>query len=223
MNFYPYSNPIILTDDIYEAYGGDITLGTIAQRQAAYWMAEEKASEDLDTLLLKTVITGTYIYTHPYIILDHTYVDRVIVTRFIDYQEDIYYTITGTANVYASIYSQERGVLDIQYALLNCNCHSSSRPSPYKVQVVYEAGFSSGTSFRPDVLMALTTYAQIIMNEIIGYGNEAPGDIGVKDYSNQEYRESRKGLINTTFGSSAKANFAHRMLTRLRKMRYVGL
>ena len=223
MMIYPYNDAIILTDSIYVAYGGMTGSSTQAQRNAAYCMAEEKATEDLKTLLLRTRVTGTHLYSSSSIILDYAYVDKIILTRFLDYQEDIYYTISGTANVYQSLSLPERGILDIAYALGNCQCHSANRLQPYQVQVVYEAGLTSGTSFRPDVLMALTTYAQIIMNEIIGYGNESPGDAGVSEYANQEYREKRKGLINTTFGQSAKANFAHRMLTRLRKHRYVSL
>jgi len=222
MNFYPYNLPIILTDDIFNAYGGNIILGSTDQRQAAYWMAEERASEDLDTFLLPTWVTGTYPYTGPMLILDHSYVHQVSMTRFIDFQGSNYFSISGTSNVYLSIYDDLRGVLDIAQIVSNCNCHSANRMYPYQVQVVYQAGLPSGTSFRPDVLLALSTYATIIMNEIIGFGNESPGDAGVVEYSNQSYRERRKGLINTVFGSSAKANFAYRQLSRLRKRRYVS-
>ena len=93
----------------------------------------------------------------------------------------------------------------------------------YNVQIVYTAGLPSGTSFRSDVLLALTTYADIVINEITGYGNEAPGDIGVQDFSNQQYRESRVQLLRTQFGTSARAQFASKLLTSLRKMRYVGI
>ena len=223
MNFYPYTNPIILTDTIFLLYGGDTGTSVSGQRDAAYWIAEEKASEDFDSFLLPTIVTGTYLYNGNVIILDHAYVHQIYITRFIDYEEDIYYTVSGTGNEYVNLFNQERGLLDISYALSNCKCSSHSRPAPFKVQVVYQAGLTSGTSFRPDVLLGLTTYTTIILNQIVGYGNEAPGDIGVQDYSNQEYRESRKTLLRTTFGTSAKAQFVHSMFTRFRKMRYVSL
>jgi hypothetical protein len=73
------------------------------------------------------------------------------------------------------------------------------------------------------MLLALTTYASIILNEIVGYGNESPGDMGVQSFSNQEYRETRKTLLRTSFGTSARAQFAHGLITRFRKMRYVSL
>lgn len=223
INFYPYSSPILLTDDIYQAYGGDLTIASTAQRQAAYWLAEEKASEDIDSFLLPTIVTGTYAYTGGFIVLDHAYVWKIVETRFIDFDGDTYYTVVGTSNDYVNLFNQERGMVDISYALSNCSCSSAARPSPYKVQLVYQAGLTSGTSTRSDMLLALTTYTTIILNEIVGYGNEAPGDIGVQSFGNQQYRESRVGLLRTVFGTSAKAQFAHNLITRFRKMRWVSL
>ncbi len=75
----------------------------------------------------------------------------------------------------------------------------------------------------PNFLLALTTYSQIILNEVLGYGNEAPGDIGVEDYQNMGYRENRMALFRTVYGSSPKALFAHRLLNDLRLYRQVGM
>ena len=223
LNWNPNTSAVILTDDLFNEYGGDITLGSDVQRQAGYWLAEWKATQDLSTFLLPTIYSGTFLFSGYELLLDHNYVSKVYLTRFIDFQERVYYTISGTANIYQSMASEERGILDLQYLIGNCGCHSASSPYPYKVQVVYETGLPSGTSYRPNVLLALTTYATIILNEVIGYGNEAPGDIGVAEYSNQDYREKRKGLVNNTFGKSAKATFAHGLLTGLRKHRHVSL
>ena len=224
MNFYPYNSPIILTDDIYESYAGSDLLGltTTNQRQAAYWMAEEKASEDIGTLLLPTTITGSYSYSSR-IVLEHAWVHTIYATRFIDFEGSIYHTITGMDNIYLSLYDDERGLVDLAYAVGNCHCHTHANPHPYKVQIAYQAGLPSGTSYRPDVLMSLTTYASIVMNEIIGYGNEAPGDAGIAEFSNQQYREKRRGQLNTVFGDSPRARWAWRQLTRLRRYRYVSL
>lgn len=220
---YPYYNPIVLTDQIFSDYGGDITKGNSNQRKAAFRIAEIQATEDLGTFLLPTRVTGTYPYfqSNP-IITEHGYINNVEVIRFIDTEEDIYYTITGTANVYASVQQADRGVIDIHYWLGNCQCHSAARPYPYQVQIVYIAGLSSGTSYQADVLLALTTYADIILNEIVGYGNEAPGDVRVDSFNNQQYSE-RRTLKNTSFGGSPRANFASRLLQRLRLNRYVGI
>ncbi|GAF73015.1 unnamed protein product, partial [marine sediment metagenome] len=70
---------------------------------------------------------------------------------------------------------------------------------------------------------ALSTYSDIIMNEIMGFGNEAPGGVGVQEFSNQGYREIRTKLGKTGFGSSARAQFVSNLLTSFRKHRYVKL
>lgn len=224
INFYPYNAPIILTDDIFEENVGDdlLSLTTVAQRRNSYWLAEIKATEDIGTFLKKTIVTGTYPY-NSLISLDHTYVHRVIQTTFIDFEEDRYYIVAGTSNSYVNLYSQERGLVDIGNAVTNCHCHSSLRASPYKVEFVYETGLYSGTTYQPDIILGLCTYSKIILNEMVGYGNESAGDIGVQQFRNQEYSEVRKNLVNTVYGGSAEANFAHKMLSRFRRLKYVGL
>lgn len=222
INFYPFSDPIILTDDLFKAYGGNEANTTNEQRQACYWLAEQKATSDIGTLLTPAIVTGTHSYSEK-ILLDYGYVDYLTLLRFIDFEEDIYYTVSGTANIYVSLWDAKRGIIDIGYALRNCHCITPTRPYPYMVQAIYHCGLPSGTVYRPDVLLGLTTYAQIMLNEIVGWGNEAPGDIGIEEYRNQQYSERRMGLLNTVYGSSPKANFAHKMMSRLRQYRQVGL
>ena len=221
---YPYASPIILTSTIYTAYGGHTGSATNAQLNAAFLIAEMAATEDIGSFLLPTTFTGTHTpeYGRP-LMLDYGYINSVDLVRFIDEQDAIYWSQAGTANYYVSIRGNgKRGIIDIDYLVAHCNCCSSGE-FPYKVQVVYNAGLQSGTSYHPDVLLALTTYAEIVINEIIGYGNEAPGDIGVQDFTNQQYKESRVALLRTSFGTSARAQFATKLLTRLRKLRYVGM
>jgi hypothetical protein len=217
MNYYPYINPIILTDPIFFDYGGHRGSSSPEQRQAAYWIAERTASEDINTYLLPTIVTGSYIY-NPLrdIILEHGYINQIIETRFIDKEENIYFTVSGINNVYVGLKDDERGVVVVVSNWFNLG-------ELYKNQIIYNAGLPSGTSFRPDILLGLTTYADIILNEIQGYGNEAPGDIGVTDYRNQGYSESRVALIRTAFGTSARAQFVHKLFTKLRHYRWVGL
>jgi hypothetical protein len=155
--------------------------------------------------------------------LDYGYVQRVISTSFLDFDGTAYWTQAGTGNDYVAIKHADYGVLDIDYMISNCNCSNSLSPYPYQIRVVYEAGLPTGTATRPDYLMALSIYADLMIQEIVGYGNEAPGDIGVQRYSNQEYREERVGLLRTTYGTSARANLAHRLLTGERLHRYAGL
>ena len=222
---YPLSSAIILTDSIFVEYGGNTGSSTVAQRNAGYFIAEEAVSRDISTLLLPVVVTGTYTWNEytPELVTEWAYVDRVDVVRFIDAKGDTYYTITGTDNVYVSIRDQEYGIIDIHQLWRNCNCSSAASPYPYQVQVVYQAGLPTGTANYPNMLLALSTYADIVLNEIIGFGNEAPGGVGVQEFSNQSYREKRTKLGKTGFGSSARAQFVSRLLTSFRKLRYVKL
>jgi len=227
MNLYPLFAPIILTDLIFTQYGGHPDNSGPLQRQAAYLMAEMAASRDLSTLLLPVTVTGTFtfnpIHMQNGLMLDYGYINRVIATYFLDFDGTVYWGQTGTANDYVAIKNDDFGVLDINYMLSTCNCSNSTSMYPYKIRVVYEAGLPTGTATRPDYLMALTIYADLMLQEMIGYGNEAPGDIGVQRYNNQEYREERVGLLRTTYGTSARANLAHRLLTGERLHRYAGL
>ena len=222
MNVYPYSSPIIMTDTIFNLYGGDTTLGNSQQRQIAYLLAERAASENLRTFLKPTTITGTFSRVTSSIILEHSYINYVTTVRFIDTEESIYFTASGTSSEYFSLRNDTYGIVDLHYLVANCNCHHGVLTYPYQVQIVYNAGFNTGTSHQPNVLMALSTYATIILNEMIGYGNEAPGDVGVEEFSSQGYREVRR-LKNTDFGSSPKAIFANRLLRDLRRYKFVGL
>ncbi len=223
MPLYPYDSVIILTDDIFSVHSNGSLTGTASGiKQAAYWMAEAKISEGINSFLLPTIVTGTYDYSSQ-IILDYTWVDTIYLTRFIDFEGNVYHTIEGTANIYLSLDDDERGLVDLAYAVGNCACHTHANPYPYKVQMVYRAGLPSGVSFRPDMLVALSTYATIAMNELIGYGNEAPGDIGVQEFANQEYKEKRVKLMNTVFGNSPQAMWIRRNLTRFIRHRYVRL
>ena len=226
ITFYPFTSPIILTDTIFGAYGGNLDGTTEPQREAAYLLAEERMTDAINSLPLRTMVTGTHVYSsiEPHrVVLEYAYVHNIYATRFIDFQNNIYYTVEGTDNVYVSLRDASRGIADIGYAMANCRCHSAARRSPYQVQFVYEAGLPSGTAYSSKVLLALTTYSKIIVNEIIGYGNEAPGDVGIIEFSNQDYREKRKELLNTAFGNSPQANFADGLLQPLKQHRRLKL
>ncbi len=214
MNVYPYSTPIILTDSIFAEYGGHTGTSTTAQRNAAYFIAEKAASYDIETLLLPTIITGTFLPVNP-VVTDWGYVSHLHRLRLIGHNGEVYYSTSDLSGI-ASIRNDTYGIVDV-YPLI---FHSAN---PYQIELVYEAGLPTGTATQADVLLALTTYADIILNEILGYGNEAPGDIGVQAFSNQQYSERRVAMLRTAYGTSARANFAHNILKGLRKYRYVGL
>lgn len=222
-NLYPFTTPQIMGDAAFQAYGGLSANTSEEQRKSAYFIAELAATEDIGTFLLPTNITGSYSRIISPLSLGHTYVNQVFWVRFYDTKESVYYTISGTSTVYAGLRNPKYGLLDIDYFFSNCACSSRGISYPYQVEVAYNAGLPTGTSLNPSFMLALTTYSQIILNEIQGYGNEAPGDVGVKNYQNQSYRESRVALLRTTFGTSARANFAHKLLTKYRVYTEVGL
>lgn len=218
MNFYPYLVPIIMDDDVFDLYGGDITLGVSNQRQIAYWIAEQEVSNNLKTFLKPTIVTGTYDPAWR-IILEHTYINSIGSVRFMDSLGVPFFTATGPTSNYFALNNDGYGLLDVDYLCGLCNCGFYS---PYKIEVVYNAGLPTGTSMQSNVLLALTTYSKIIMNEIIGFGNEGPGDVGIESFNAQQYAERRR-IQNTDFGSSPEAMFVNRLLKPLRRYRYVGL
>lgn len=220
---YPYTSPIILSDIVYANYGQDVTKGNSGQRKAAYIIAEKFVWTDLDTFLKPTDVTGTFHYVGQHsVMLDYAYINQIHWVRFIDTEENIYWTITGTNNVYVSLRDDTYGIVDLDWIISNCGCHSAGVSSPYQIQIAYNAGLPTGVSMQSDHLLALSMYADIILNEIVGYGNEAPGDARIDQFSNQSYSEVRK-LKNTTFGGSPRANFVNKLLQDLRKYRYVGI
>jgi hypothetical protein len=218
MMLYPYLSAFILTDDLYERFGGILGAASPDLRQAAYQIAESAIYYDLETPLQRTTFTGTYKYSS-HLLLDHAYVDQIIATQYLDSLGDVFYTISGSFNTSVHLDDPVRGVVRLvprDYL----GCQSSGYLT--QVRIVYTAGLTSGTSYEPRILTALTQYAIIQINELVGYGNEAPGDVGVKSYSNQEYSEDRVALLRTAYGGSAKANFIHTLLSPYRKHRVVG-
>jgi hypothetical protein len=218
---YPFNSPVILNDSIFSAFGGNLDTTTPAVRQYAYNIAEMFVSEELNTLLLPHRVTGTYSYS-PIITLDHSYVQSVDVVRFLDTKEECYWSQNGTANIYVSLKSSERGLVDLHYTTGWYHGHDSCI-YPYQVQIVYTAGLSTGTANQSDILMALVTYSKIILNELIGYGNESSGDIGVQSFKNIQYSEERVKLLRTNFGTSAQAQFIAGLLKQRKRRQHVGL
>jgi hypothetical protein len=225
MNPYPYSAPIILTDAIFAEYGGETGTASIVQRQNMFTLAEDVMSEALETYLLPTTVTGTYLYNRlwPYLILDNTWIQSINHVWFYDTKEYAYWDYAGTDNIYFSLRDDGYGLMDIHQMITNCHCYTTMQPWPYQIQVAYTAGLPTGTANQPRMLTALTEYAKIVMNNLLGYGNEAPADIGVQSFRNQQYSETRVKLLKTTFGSSPQAQMINRLIEPYKFRRWVGL
>jgi hypothetical protein len=186
-------------------------------------LAEIQMSDALSTFLLPTIVTGTYsfIRNNPYLLLDHTYVQTLLGIDFINIDDESYYYTTDV-NECAVLRSGLYGQVDTK--LLLSSCHScSSGLYPYKLKIAYSAGLPTGTANSPDILMALTEYAKIIVNEMIGYGNESTGDIGVQEFKDQQYSEVRVKLLRTTFGNSAMAQFIDKLINKYKVRQWVRM
>lgn len=212
---YPYNSPLILTDDIFTLFGGETGTSSVAQRQASYLAAEILATQELGTYLAPTVVTGTFPW--PYLgkplVLPHHHIRSVdSVIPYAPNCDNTCNLLDGTA----CSYQQDDGMYgylllrDTTY-LYNVCCTRSIDSAPLEVQVVYETGYASGTSYSPNILLGLTKVAQKIMNEILDPGaNEGgAGDPGVVSFTSLGHSEVRKTLLNTALGNSAVMNFVH--------------
>jgi hypothetical protein len=201
VNIYPYQSAIILNDSIFVENGGQTGTWTATQRQNAYQIAEHQASNYIGTLLLPTVVTGTWGYAGR-IVTDYGYVHQIYSVNFLTINSLATSVLTSNTG-YAWTNESTFGYVDVVGLLGYCGCFTGI---PYQVQLAYQAGLPTGVASQPSVLLALTMAAQISLNEMIFPSqNESTGDIGVKSYSSLDYREERVKMRRTVFGTSAKA------------------
>jgi len=215
---YPFVDAQILTDTIFQEYGGQTGTSTAVQRNAAYFIAERWVSSNIGTPIAPATITGTHFYPREgsTIQLDWMYLQDIIEIRFIDSGGSNYFTIAGTANYNAAIRNQFRSIIDIFTIYGNCyGCGYAY--APYQFQIVYTAGLPAARVAAADVSYALVEAAQMVVNEMQGYGNESVGGVGIEAFKNQDYFEKRVALTNTVFGSSAKAQWILSLLADVRK------
>jgi len=214
---YPYYVPLVLNDQIFLLYGGQSGTSSTAQRQAAYLLAEEQLTEHLNTFLVPTIITGTYMWLggNPFE-LDYGHllsVNRVTVADINWLNSCSVDTATGCA----SIRNAQYGYIDVSYMLTCGGCGSVVGYPPYNIQVVYQSGFASGTVTQPSILAALALAAQINLNEWdVSLANEGSSDIGIQGFSNQSYSEQRVKLGRNAFGSSPAAQRIARLVNKYR-------
>lgn len=220
------TSPGILTDAIFTAYGGQTGTSTAAQRTAAYCVAEGAAVTEIGTFLAPTIYTGTFqwppmgqMYKLPH--------DRVTgITSLTSVHEagcecaDMVVELEGCA----WITDADNGIIDVREigntvrasCASCCSCAGSpwGYGVPYQFRVVYQAGLPVEAASDPRLLMGLTTWADLALQQIIDpSGAEGgPGDPGVQSYSAQGYSETRTKLGRTAMGSSARANHGAKML-----------
>lgn len=202
---YPYTVPLILTDEIFTMYGGLTGTSTPSQRLAAYQIAEQQMTEYLKTFLLPTIVTGSLNYD-PYSVYASTefgYVQKIHNLRVLNPLGEELWNISGTTS-YSYIYNDTFGY--VRYRDLLAKCGMNVNDAPVYLELTYEAGLPTGVASQPPMLMALSMAAQISLNELVfPFSNEGSADVGITEFESLEYKEKRKPWKNTAFGASVKA------------------
>ena len=224
MIFYPYHNPIILTDSLYTMYGGFTGISTPGQRNAAYLLAEIQMTEHVSTFLLPTTITGTYFYPELYsrLALEYGYLWSINgVTIFAHECPCQIKDFEGCGVILSDTYG---AIVVTEKELLSCGgCGEISLP--VTLEVSFTAGLPSGTSYQPNMLLALTMAASNNLKEITDPGalEAGAGDAGIEEFSSVNYREIRKKLGRNIFGNSPVANKIGMLVEPIKHKRAIKL
>lgn len=220
------TSPGILTDAIFTQYGGATGTSTAAQRTAAYCIAEGSAVDEVGTFLSPTIYTGTFQWPPQgqFYKLPHDQVTNIVNLTSIHEAgcecADTVVEITGCA----WINDTDNGIIDVREvgntakAACSACCSCAGSPwgygVPYQFRIVYQAGLPIEAASDPRLLMGLTEFADLALEQMIDpAGAEGGiGDPGVQSFSAQGYGETRTKLRKTAMGSSAKANHAAQLL-----------
>jgi hypothetical protein len=210
MYLYPYTTPQVLNDNEFVKYGGQTGTSTLAQREAAYLLAEEQMTEHLGTFLLPTTTTGTAKY------IDNGIWELPLgnVTSIFSITFNVIKSLQPLAT---EMYTGTAVIINPQRGYILTSTPAGLRFGNYTVDVVYESGLPSGTAADPALMSALVMAAQINLNEWdASLSNEGTADVGIQAFSNQSYSEQRKPLLRTVFGDSAFAQRISRLTKRYR-------
>jgi hypothetical protein len=227
MQIYPYNYPLILNDTVFTEYGGKTGTFSQSQRTSSYLISEMQVSAYIGTLLLPTIITGTYPYMGKNRIpTDYGYVHQLlnVTVKSKGFLTKDCSLVDNEACGY--IYNDTFGYIDFKQVALICGLaiygtfggNAVVVPFvPYQIEIAYQAGLPTGTANQPPILEALTILAQIDLNEKDPGNsgvNETTGDVGVQEYKSLDYREARAehALVKTDLGGSAKAMRAKRLI-----------
>lgn len=226
MQIYPFSNPIILNDAIFAAYGGQGT-GTFsnATLQAAYLMAETQVTNYIGTPLLPVTVTGTFPFMHQSrLATDYGYVQQILSVGVLTRQGCNDCGLTSNDGC-AYVYQDTFGYVDFRQLATVCGWSWWGYPyspyilnyAPYQVQLAYIAGLPTGTATHPNILRALTIVAQTNLNDMfpgmVGQ-NESVGAVGIQEFRALDYFEKRAehALIKTALGDDAQSQRAKKLI-----------
>lgn len=215
----------ILTDAIFLKYGGATGTSTAAQLQAAYAIAEGQAAQELNTFVEPTIVTGTHSWPpmgQP-LQLPYTHLNSVASVIAVhdggcDCADDAV-EISGCAwildNNGALVSLRECGSA-LKASCSGCNCSGGA----LQARIVATFGLPASAASDPRLLLALTTAADLVLQQMIDpAGAEGgAGDPGVKSFRSLSYSETRadSSTSMTAFGNSARANYAAKMLSNFK-------
>lgn len=224
MQIYPFSTPIILNDVIFSQYGGKGTGSfTSQQLQSSYMIAEMQVTNYIGTPLLPIIVTGTFPFMgQRRLATDYGYVSRLLNVNVLSQNGCSSCGLQDNSGC-GYIYQDTFGYIDFRVLAATCGwswwggSYVASSPTPYQIQLTYEAGLPTGTANQPGILRALTILAQIDLDDtypgVVGI-NESVGAIGIQDFKTMDYSETRAdhALIKTALGDDARSQRAKKLI-----------
>jgi len=229
MQIYPFTTPIILNDALFSLNGGQGTGSfPISVLQSAYMVAEMQATAYIGAPLLPVIVTGTFnnMMGHKRIATDYGYVQRLLSVNVLTKSGANNCTLQNNDGC-GFIYNDTYGYVDFQVVTSICGWSwwwsgypyspYVLGPSPYQVQIAYEAGLPTGTANQPTITRALTILAQIELDDafpgVVGQ-NESVGAIGIQEFKSLDYLEKRAehALVKTNLGDDARSQRAKKLI-----------
>jgi len=231
---YLVTGTAILTDDLFNQYGGSANLfdtATPSQRNLAYMMAEQLVVEEIGTLLSPTTLTGTFNLPADWrLLLPFKFVRSVSSVTLIheagcDCADDAV-ELSGCA----WLRQADAGIINLVecgrwvQGSIACGCFNRGDGGPIQVRVVFSAGHQNVANM-PGPMMGLVTMADLMMEQIVdpAGAHGGPGDPSLASFSDSGYSASYQFLQDTALGGSPRANFAARMLEPLKFRRALRL
>lgn len=227
--------PVVLTDDIFVAYGGLTGTSTATQRQAAYGIAEGQAIQEIGTFLEPTIVTGTHSWPpmgQP-LQLQFTHVSAVSSVVAIhdagcDCADDSV-EIDGCAWLLdgdGGLVSLRECGNTLKASCSGCGCGHYGA-GPLQVRIVYTAGLPAGAATDPRLLAALVIAAGLALAQLTDPASAegGAGMPGIKSFSSLSYSETRvdASVKETAFGWSPQANYAAKLISAFRYKRALKL
>ncbi len=227
------ATPAILTNIIFEAYGGNLCTSNPTQQNAAYAIAESQAAQQIGTFVSPTTVTGTYSwplmgqplqlpYTHLSSVTSVTAVHDAGCDCAADAIE-----LTGCAWILdaggGTVSLRECG----ETLSSGCNCRVGHGGGALQARIVFVSGLPAGAASDPRLLIGLVTIADMAMQQIVNPASAegGAGNPGVKSFSSVSYSQTNSDGSNkmTMFGESTRANFAAQMLSGFKFKRAMKL